>query len=276
MTAQGQSFLYAVGDSGAYANGVLDGSQQDFIYMTAVGGTQLFMNGAGVSWNSEIVWHDPPPTNFNYFASTGGVLPDVPIPYYQQGLSMTLSQGSSSARNVPDVALVARDIEIVFTVVPKSGSSTPGHFSGWVGTSAAAPLWAGIIALANQEAAGQGKPPVGFLNPALYAIAEGTDYAADFHDITSGNNAWADSVNGTSSGGLYSATVGYDLCTGWGTPASTGLLDDLVGLAGPVYVDFNYGGSPQNGQYPTPYGHAGPGCQRRFLGGHHFYRAGRF
>ena len=85
LALQGQTFLYAIGDSGAYQNGVLGGAEGNFIYMTAVGGTQLFMNGAGVSWSSEIVWHDSPGTNFQFFSSTGGVLTGVTIPSYQAG-----------------------------------------------------------------------------------------------------------------------------------------------------------------------------------------------
>ena len=67
------------------------------------------------------------------------------------------------------------------------------------GTSAVAPLWAGLIALLNQKL-GQ---PVGFLNPLLYGSLAGK---GAFHDITSGNN------------GSYSAEPGWDACTGWGSP----------------------------------------------------------
>ena len=58
-----------------------------------------------------------------------------------------------------------------------------------MGTSAAAPLYAGLVALANQQSAQQGKPTIGFLNPTIYEIAESTAYASCFHDITSGNNS---------------------------------------------------------------------------------------
>jgi len=253
LAMQGQSFLYALGDNGAYANGALGGTEQDLLYMTAVGGTQLFMNGAGLSYNREVVWHDSPGTNFQYFSTAGGILPSDPIPFYQQTINMTLNQGSSQDRNVPDVALVSRDIEIVYTSANANGSPHTGNFGGWVGTSASAPLWAGIIALVNQQTAAQGKPPVGFLNPALYEIAQSTLYASCFHDITNGNNSWYNSANGTGSDNLYNAVPGYDLCTGWGSPASVNLINALVGYAGPVFVNFNYTGSPKNGQYNTPY-----------------------
>lgn len=254
LALQGQTFLYAIGDSGAYQNGVLGGSQGDLTYMTAVGGTQLFMNGAGASWQSEVVWHDSPGTAFQYFASTGGVLSGVSIPSYQQGIDMSANLGSTQFRNVPDVALVARDIQIVFTTTNSSGNYTvTGFYSGWVGTSAAAPLYAGLIALANQQAAQQSKPTIGFLNPTIYEVAESTAYSSCFHDITSGNNSWSNPTNSTSSGGLYPAVAGYDLCTGWGTCAGTNLINAFVGLAGPVFVDFHYAGNDSTGGYNKPF-----------------------
>lgn len=66
--------------------------------MTYVGGTQLFTNDAGASWSNEVVWHDKPGTKFQYFSSTGGILTDVPIPEYQEGVSMALNQGSTQYR----------------------------------------------------------------------------------------------------------------------------------------------------------------------------------
>jgi subtilase family serine protease len=253
MAMQGQSFFYASGDNGAYANGVNSGTEQNYRYMTGVGGTKLVMNGFGASWKSETVWHDNPPPGFNYFSSTGGVLPQVAIPDFQRSVSMALNNGSTQYRNVPDVAMVARDIRIVATSVPSSGPPVPGQFFSWVGTSAAAPLWAGLMALVNQQAAAQGKPPVGFLNPALYDIAGGPLYAVCFHDITTGNNTWTNTSAGTTSGNVYYAVPGYDLCTGWGTPASTALISALVGFSGPKFVDFNYVGSTQDGTYDHPF-----------------------
>ena len=92
---------------------------------------------------------------------------------------------------------------------------------GW-GTSYAAPLWAGFAALVNEEAAANGQPPVGFLNPALYALGKSADYTNCFHDITVGNNATP------SSGGLFPAVPGYDLCTGWGSPNGSNLIYALA------------------------------------------------
>jgi hypothetical protein len=93
------------------------------------------------------------------------------------------------------------------------------------GTSFAAPMWAGYMALVNQQAALQGRSPLGFLNPALYALgnAGGNGYAAAFHDISAGSNGFA-------------AQVGYDLATGWGSPNGAGLIDALVGIAAPGFT----------------------------------------
>ena len=83
------------------------------------------------------------------------------------------------------------------------------------GTSCAAPLWAGFMALVNQQSAANGGTKAGFINPALYAIAAGPNYTSYFHDVTSGNNTWSSSPN------LFYATNNYDLCTGLGTMNGT-------------------------------------------------------
>jgi subtilase family serine protease len=92
-----------------------------------------------------------------------------------------------------------------------------GCTEGNGGTSYAAPLWAGFVALVNQQAVATGKPLAGFINPAVYAIGTGTGYARAFHDEKSGSN------------GQYSAVKGYDLVTGWGSPDGAALIDALVG-----------------------------------------------
>ena len=91
-----------------------------------------------------------------------------------------------------------------------------------MGTSLAAPLWAGFMALVNQQAAANGQPPIGFANPALYAIGKSTNYHSCFHDITTGNNFT------TSSPSKYKATADYDLCTGWGTLIGSNLMQALL------------------------------------------------
>jgi hypothetical protein len=76
-------------------------------------------------------------------------------------------------------------------------------------------MWAGYLALVNQQAVSDGKPTLGFINPALYDIGLSSSYDTDFHDITSGSNG-------------YSATTGYDLATGWGSPNGSGLISGLI------------------------------------------------
>jgi subtilase family serine protease len=116
-------------------------------------------------------------------------------------------------RNFPDVAMVAENLAGFFQGSPTTGGA---------GTSWATPLWAGFTALVNQEAAANGQPPVGFLNPALYALGQSADYTNCFHDITVGNNATP------TSGGLFPAVSGYDLCTGWGSPNGSNLIYALA------------------------------------------------
>ena len=135
------------------------------------------------------------------------------IPAWQQGVATVANRGSRSSRNIPDVALTADNI----WVTDDGGSS-----GGVEGTSCAAPLWAGFMALVNQQAAANGTPAMGFVNPALYAIGASANYAKCFHDITVGNNT------NSASSSQYAATPGYDLCTGWGTPTGQPLINALA------------------------------------------------
>jgi len=115
-----------------------------------------------------------------------------------------------------------------------SGSGGLGGTSGgWItvgGTSAAAPMWAAMIALANEEAAQHGKAPLGFLNPALYRIGAGGHYTSDFHDITPPSDPSVPSNNDEIgfNGGAYPVTTGYDMATGWGTFDATALAAELI------------------------------------------------
>jgi hypothetical protein len=84
--------------------------------------------------------------------------------------------------------------------------------------------------LINQQALSNGKPLVGFINPAIYSIAKGAGYASSFHDITTGNNT------NSSSPTKFFAVTGLDLCTGWGTPAGSGLINALAGASSPQIV----------------------------------------
>jgi subtilase family serine protease len=248
MAAQGQTFFYASGDSGA-PDGGTNGAPASFNYMTMVGGTELSMTNTGAGWQTEQVWD----FQFIQGASSGYITVGLPIPDYQQAVNMPAVGGSASYRNSPDVAMCADNIEIVYTQVDTNGVTIQtGKPIPVGGTSAAAPLWAAFTALVNQQAASQGKPTVGFLNPALYMIGQGPDYANCFHDITVGNNT--NYVNAlTNSHGLFFAAPGYDLCTGWGSPKGINLINVLVGYTGPVFVDFNYTGATKNGSYDYPF-----------------------
>ena len=215
FAAQGQSFFCASGDTGAYTAGIP--SPTDSPLATSVGGTSLTVLSAGGIWFSEQVWSWQP----NYFVgSGGGVSSNYTIPSWQSGINSSANGGSTKNRNIPDVTMVAENI---------FGFANNGTPYGIVGTSAAAPLWAGVCALANQQSISGGKGPVGLLNPALYAIGKGTNYILAFHDITSGNN-----TNQTSGTNRYFATIGYDLCSGWGSPNGMGLINLLSPPVAPV------------------------------------------
>jgi uncharacterized repeat protein (TIGR01451 family) len=211
--AQGQSFFQASGDNDAFVWSDQNQQQTDDPYITLVGGTTLTTSGPGGSWVSEKVWNWG-----GGEGSGGGISPNYSIPSWQQGVNMSTNKGSTTMRNIPDVALTADNI----FVVADNGS---GYYVG--GTSAAAPLWAAFTALVNQQAATLGQPPVGFINPAIYAIGTGMDFTSDFHDTENGNNTWSSSPS------MFFAVSGYDLCTGWGTPNGQNLIDALLSSCTP-------------------------------------------
>jgi subtilase family serine protease len=158
-------------------------------------------------YGAEQVWNEP-----NFGAATGGA-PSLLFgtPSYQSGLGLP----SRGAADVDYNGAVNGGVLVYWTAL---------GFPRWFvvgGTSAGSPQWASIAALANQ-AAGRS---LGFLNPAIYKIAQGPNYANDFHDITIGNNQLA----GTAVG--FNAAAGYDLASGWGTPNVANLIPDLVANA---------------------------------------------
>jgi subtilase family serine protease len=240
FAAQGQSFFYASGDIGAFpvepsSGGVYiggEGSTDTQPFMVSVGGTHLVMNNFGASYNTELVWG----------GSSGGYQTPLSIPSFQQRINLGALGGSTVYRNVPDVAAPADNI-LAF------GTGTNGVQSTYNvnGTSCAAPLWAGFAALANEQAQADGKPSLGYATPIIYAAAQGPIYALAFHDVISGNNTNSRSPT------LFYAANGYDLCTGWGSPNGQNLINALVNFASPMFVDFNYFGSPQNGRFETPF-----------------------
>jgi subtilase family serine protease len=241
LAAQGQSFFQSSGDIGA-TTGSSVSSPFDDPYVTLVGGTELTMTANGGAWSSEVVWNDP--SEYPYGESGGGISPTYPLPWYQLGVNMSSNGGSTRWRNMPDVAMVADNV-VGYTY--EGDISDPYEWQGWSGTSIAAPLWAGFMACANQLSAIEGLPSVGFANSAIYWTGTHMGYTEFFHDITSGNN------ENSSSPSEFSATTGYDLCTGWGTPNGTGTIDALVFTQGGlVYVQFGLSASG-NGTWSTPY-----------------------
>jgi hypothetical protein len=92
-------------------------------------------------------------------------------------------------------------------------------------------MWAGYLALVNQQSVANGNKTVGFINPTLYSIGESSSYDSDFHDVTSGSNG-------------FSATTGYDLATGWGSPNGSGLLNALAGSSTSPTPGFSLSASP--------------------------------
>jgi hypothetical protein len=220
FAAQGQSFFSASGDYGAW-----DASISPFFYpsedqyVTAVGGTHLTTNGAGGGWASEAAW------NSLGDGSGGGISPDnIAIPGWQNGVVNSSNGGSATLRNVPDVSMEGDFDNYVCSLGSCSG--------GWAGTSFAAPRWAGFMALVNEQAVEAGTAPkggVGFLNPALYTLAEGSTYSDDFHDVTSGNNETENQPV------WFNAVTGFDLVTGWGSANGQHLIDDLAGAQVPGF-----------------------------------------
>jgi kumamolisin len=200
MAAQGQSFFAASGDSSTWSRRN-EAWPADDAHVISVGGTDLTTASAAGPWASETAWVD----------SGGGISPDkIAIPTWQQiaGVINSSNKGSTVYRNGPDVSANAN---FTFYTCADQKACLANEYGG---TSFAAPMWAGFIALANQQAAANGLAPVGFFNPTVYGENVTSAYAADFHDITSGTS------------GSYSAVVGYDLVTGWGSP-KVGLISTL-------------------------------------------------
>jgi uncharacterized repeat protein (TIGR03803 family) len=213
FAAQGQSFFNASGDYDAWVGEIPPPCDDPNI--TIVGGTTLTTSGPGGDWVSETVWNwdiefGP---DYNGEGSGGGISLRYNIPSWQLGVNMDTNHGSASLRNLPDVALTADNI---FVVADNGQEENVG------GTSCSTQLWAAFAALVNEQAAVNGRQPLGFLNPAIYAIGLGSNYASCFHDVIVGNNTWSESPT------LFDAVTGFDLCTGWGTPSGSNLVNFLA------------------------------------------------
>jgi hypothetical protein len=211
FAAQGQSVFAASGDWGEYDPYFDNFYPAEDAYVTAVGGTDLTTAGAGQAWADETAWN----------RSGGGISPDgTPLPAWQAGVANSSNGGSGTLRNVPDVAAEANTDNYICAM-----GNCVGDYGG---TSFAAPRWAAFMALVNQQAAANGDPAIGFLNPAIYSIGEGSASSDALHDIVNGNNDARDNCCGWP---YYNAVPGYDLVTGWGSPAGQGLIDALAPAA---------------------------------------------
>jgi len=187
----------------------------------SVGGTSLQANRATGAYRGETVWNTPLPPGVSLppgaeppVASGGGFSSVFPRPAYQAGLT-----GTAAGRGVPDVAADASPATGMAVAFYQNGRQVVGPADG---TSAGAPFWAGIIALADQDAGRH----LGFVDQSIYRIARGSSYHRAFHDITSGGNTV------TYSGGNvtgYRAAPGWDPVTGWGTPDAQVLVPLLAG-----------------------------------------------
>jgi kumamolisin len=199
--ALGVTICVAAGDSGS-SDGVGDGEPHvDFPasspYVLACGGTKLAVANGKIS--SEVVWNEG-----TMSATGGGISSAFARPSYQSGVHVSPPPGSGTfaGRGVPDVAGDA-DPETGYEVRVDGQQFVIG------GTSAVAPLWAGLVALINQKL---GAHPVGYLNPLLYGSLAGKVT----RDVKQGNN------------GAYAAAAGWDACTGWGSPDGGKLLAALT------------------------------------------------
>ena len=199
FAAQGQNLFQAAGDGGAWTS-----SSEFFPRMTCIS-----RRSAGRTWRPAA----PPAPGVRkrpgLTAAAAFLRTSLRFPSGRRRQPAGCSECSITYRNGPDVSANAN---FTFYVCADQTTCTANLYGG---TSFAAPMWAGYLALANQQAVADGKPTLGFINPALYDIGLSSSYDTDFHDITSGNNG-------------YAATTGYDLATGWGSPNGSGLISGLL------------------------------------------------
>jgi kumamolisin len=209
----GVTVCVAAGDSGSSDLDPQDADGQphaDFPasspFALACGGTK--MHGSGTTITSESVWNE----GRDGGSTGGGVSNKFAIPAYQKGAKVPKSPSGKSGRGVPDVSGVADPLTGYQVVI--AGKSKPPIG----GTSAVAPLWAGLVARINQKLAAAKKPTVGFVNTLLY----GGPLAGALRDIVKGDNDIDGNLN------KYAAKAGWDPCTGLGSPNGAKLLNALT------------------------------------------------
>jgi len=220
MASQGQTMFAAAGDQGTEGcrdsasrsqTAVDDPASQP--YVTGVGGTVITALGNPPGWApSEAAWPQ----------SGGGISRLTPMPSWQAGPGVVNAHSSGApcraqaphhCREVPDVSASATNYPVRFG----------GRWLNADGTSFATSVWAGALALVDAASTPTCRPPrrLGFIDPALYHLAG--DGPADFNDVTRGANNAHGGKNGS-----YTATPGYDMATGLGTPAVTGLAESFA------------------------------------------------
>jgi subtilase family serine protease len=187
----------------------------------AAGGTTLHASHTTGAWISETAWGLPDGDPGSAFQASGGGFSHLfRTPSYQNGV-----RGIGSMRGIPDVAADGDSVTGIALITANAGGGYT--LSGHAGTSASAPLWAGLIALADQYA----HRHLGFVNPAIYQIARGSQYHRAFHDVTAGPSNTAEFPPTTITG--YRPAPGWDPVTGWGSPDAQVLIPLLARYATP-------------------------------------------
>jgi subtilase family serine protease len=185
----------------------------------AVGGTTLDANNTTGAYISETAWNTLGQPGQESSASGGGFSHLFARPGYQDRIA-----GIGPARGVPDVAADASARSGMAIAIVEGGQEYA--LTEATGTSAGAPFWGGLVALANQYAGCN----MGFVNPVIYRVGRSVLYHKAFHDITTGNNTVrfpSETIGG------YQASPGWDPVTGWGSPNARVLVPLLAHQACP-------------------------------------------
>ena len=207
MGTQGQSFFDASGDTGAFIGDWPP--PDDDPYITQVGGTALATCATNGAWLSETAWNAPdlPDATAGGYSVNYSIAGSAP---WQEGINMSANQGSTTWRNIPDVAMVADDIIIV---------ADDGHQEGTGGTSVATPLWAAFNALVNQQAVAMAATTGRFYQSGHLCPRQ----VRQVLRVASTTSRRATTVRMGAAPEFF-AVPGYDLCTGWGSPAGGSLI----------------------------------------------------
>ena len=250
--AEGQTVISASGDSGSAGcafdsttggaqpyTGLSAGDPGAQPFVTSVGGTTLSVNSSTSAYTGEATWNNAMTQNYSGGASGGGISKYWTAPSWQSAPGVQNSHttaapcsapSGSFCRETPDVSLNAdptTNSYLIYCTATQAGCDSTHPWGSIGGTSAAAPMWAALFALANEMSVKQGGFNLGFVNPLLYQVGSNSpNYAASFHDITTGN----DDYNNYNSG-LYPATANYDMATGLGSYNALALATNLVALA---------------------------------------------